>query len=88
MENGRWWMEKGGQPRRFTIFPCGGAAHALNEKWLPVPLIDVAGRDDRILAGSLYRKNERRLFVDIGDEFDPSETFALLIDAADRALGA
>lgn len=62
------------------------ATHAVFEKGIPVPLLDAPSRNKQIGLGPLFRKNDRRLWVEPGDDFDPAEIFALLLDSVDEAL--
>jgi hypothetical protein len=64
------------------------AASACNiDRGGPVPFADLPGRSERVVIGPLNRPTERRLLLDLGDDFDPAEAFSLLLDAADDALG-
>jgi len=74
------------KPPRRPSASVVAACNAWTEKGVALPLFDIPGRDQRILVGAIYRKAERRLFLEPGEDFDPSEVFSLLLDAADDAL--
>jgi hypothetical protein len=90
-QNGiRAWLSLGlfWKPARRPSAPVVAVSYAWTEKGVPLSLVDLPGRNPHVLLGPLSKRSERRLFLEPGDEFDPGETFGLLLDAADEALGA
>ena len=74
------------KPTRRPSSPVVVVSNAWTDKGVPLPFLDLPARDPRILLGFISRRSERRLFLEPRDDFDPSEAFALLLDAADEAL--
>ncbi len=86
--SGKAWLSLGlfWKPTRRPNTPVVAACHSSTEKGAPVPLLDLPDRDKRIMLGPLYKRSERRLFLEAGPDFEPAETFALLLEAGDDAL--
>jgi hypothetical protein len=74
-------------PMRRPNSPVLVVANAWTDKGVVLALLDSPGRNPRVMLGPVSRRNERRLFLEPGDDFDPYEAFALVLDAADDALG-
>jgi hypothetical protein len=53
-----------------------------------VPLLDVPDRDRRVLIGTTDRRNERKLFIEPAEDFDPSDAFSLLLASLDNGLAS
>jgi hypothetical protein len=86
----RLWLSLGvyWKPRRATDAPVVASCNSwISDRGGAVSFADIASRDQRVILGPLYKKGERRLFLRIGDQFDPVEDFALLLESADEALG-
>ena len=83
------WLSLGvywNAPRRTSAGPVAASWCNL-DKGVPVQLKDVSSRDPRLSVGPLFKKTERRLLLPLGDDFDPAETFPLLVTSLDDALG-
>ncbi len=57
------------------------------EKGGPISLLDLPDRDQKVALGPLYKRGERRLIVEPREDFDAAETFSLLLDCIDEAMG-
>lgn len=75
-------------PRRRPSAQVVAACSSWVEKGGPIPLLDLPGRDQQVALGPLNKRGERRLMVEPREDFDPSETFSLLLDCIDEAMGA
>jgi hypothetical protein len=79
---GLWWSPPR-QPGVHVVAAC----HATNEKGVQLPMQDVPSRSKSVKLGPLQRRTESRLFIPLADDFEPKETFSLLLESADEALG-
>lgn len=74
-------------PRQFKSARVVAASQCwMGEKGGVVSFLDLDSRDTRLVLGSIHKRGERRVLLEVNDGFEPVEDFALLLDSADDAL--
>lgn len=58
----------------------------LDKTWVWVPFNPVPPQS-KVIAGALYKKGERRLFLPLAKDFTPDTSFSALLEVVDAALG-